>query len=152
MKLVISPVEKASVEIIWKNELRQIWKWLLIYIWISKEDCLLGKNDINEKIEKIVKKILNLKLIVDKNEKISLSVSDIKWDILLVSNFTLYGRNKKWNKIDFLESWDYEKSKIIYKDLVNKLVSKIKLKTWEFGAKMLVKSENLWPLNYVLEF
>lgn len=72
---------------------------------------------------------------------------------MLVSNFTLYGKNKKWNKIDFLDSWNFQKSKNIYDLLVEKLLQdNVKVQTGEFGAYMEVESKNNGPLNYVLEF
>ena len=151
MKLVISYVKKASVFIEDLNKLEEIWKWLLIYIWISKQDC--EDKNIDKKIQKIVKKIPNLRLITDpKTWKIAFSVKDINWEILLISNFTLYGTNKKWNKIDFSHSWEFFISEKIYNKFISLLKEEIKVKTWKFGAKMKVYSENIWPLNYVLEF
>jgi len=178
MKLIISPVEYAKITID-NKETRQIWKGLLVYVGISKQDCELlshselvsesnlpkdteinsscQQNPANpEKIllilSKISNKLQNLQLF-HKDWKISASLKDIDWEILLVSNFTLYGKNKKWNKIDFLDSWNFANSKKIYDMLVDKLRQDgVQLQTWEFGAYMEIESKNNWPLNYVLEF
>ena len=152
MKLIISPVEKAIIII--ENKIkREIWKWLLVYFWVSKQDCELTEEEINQKIEKVSNKLQSLQLFVWKDDKINTSLKDFWWEILLVSNFTLYGKNKKWNKIDFLDSWNFQKSKNIYDLLVEKLLQdNVKVQTGEFGAYMEVESKNNGPLNYVLEF
>jgi len=151
MKFIISPVEYAKITID-NKESRQIWKGLLVYVGISKQDCELPENEIQQKIDKISNKLQNLQLF-HKDWKISASLKDIDWEILLVSNFTLYGKNKKWNKIDFLDSWNFANSKKIYDMLVDKLRQDgVQLQTWEFGAYMEIESKNNWPLNYVLEF
>ena len=150
MRFIVSSVEFAKVDILDNNLSRSVWKWLLVYVWISKQDC--EDKNIDERIQKAVKKLTNLKLINDEQtDKISLSVKDINGEILLISNFTLYGRNKKGNKMDFLDSGWFSCSKRIYDKLLEELSKEVLLKTWEFGAKMKVYSENLWPLNYVLE-
>jgi len=151
MKFIISPVEYAKITID-NKESRQIWKGLLVYVGISKQDCELPENEIQQKIDKISNKLQNLQLF-HKDWKISASLKDIDWEILLVSNFTLYGKNKKWNKIDFLDSWNFANSKKIYDMLVDKLRQDgVQLQTWEFGAYMEIESKNNGPLNYVLEF
>ena len=152
MKLIISPVEKATI-IIENNIKREIWKWLLVYFWVSKQDCELTEEEINQKIEKVSNKLQSLQLFVWKDDKINTSLKDFWWEILLVSNFTLYGKNKKWNKIDFLDTWNFQKSKNIYKLLIEKLLQdNVKVQTGEFGAYMEVESKNNGPLNYVLDF
>jgi D-tyrosyl-tRNA(Tyr) deacylase len=150
MRLVISVVEKASIIIDNKTK-REIWKWLLVYLWVSKQDCELNETELNGKIEKISNKLQNLQVFVQ-NGKINSSLKDVNWEVLLVSNFTIYGKNKKWNKIDFLDSGKFEDSKKIYDMLVQKLKQdNVKLQTWEFGAYMEIESKNCGPLNYVLE-
>ena len=151
MKLIISPVEYAKITIN-NQETRQIWKGLLAYVGISKQDCELPQNEIHQKITKVSNKLQNLQLF-HKDWKISASLKDINWEILLVSNFTLYGKNKKWNKIDFLDSWKFKESKRIYDMLIDKLRQDgVQLQTWEFGAYMEIESKNNGPLNYILEF
>jgi len=151
MKLIISPVEYAKITID-NKETKQIWKGLLVYIGISQQDCKLSEKELTQKIEKISNKLQNLQ-IFHKDWKISASLKDINWEILLVSNFTLYGRNKKWNKIDFLDSWNFTDSKRIYDLLVDKLrQDNVQLQTWEFGAYMEIENKNNWPLNYILEW
>jgi len=152
MKLIISLIEKATITI--ENTItKSIGKWLLVYLWISKNDCELEEKELTQKIEKVANKLQNLQLFIWENDKINTSLKDINGEILLVSNFSLYGKNKKWNKIDFLDSGTFKDSKEIYDLLVEKLKKdKLKIQTWEFGAYMEIESKNCWPLNYILEF
>jgi len=155
MKLIISPIspiEKAIITVE-NTTTKSIGKWLLVYLWISKNDCKLDQEELNQKIEKVCHKLQNLQLFVWEDDKINTSLKDIDGEILLVSNFTLYGKNKKWNKIDFLDSGTFKDSKKIYDLLVEKLKTNwIKIQTWEFGAYMEIESKNNGPLNYILEF
>ncbi len=152
MKLIISSVESAYVEVLDIKEKRQIWKWLLVYICISQEDENLEKQKLDKKIDKVVERLSKLQ-IIEKNWKISTSIDKENLEILLIPNFTVCWENKKWNKIDFNNAWSFWFSKNIFKQITNKLLeNNIKVKTWEFGASMKVWSVNLWPLNYVLEF
>ena len=151
MKLVIWCVRSVKVSLPEIQEERKIWKWLLVYVWISKQDTELSSSEIENKLNKIVWKLLNAKFFVNPvTDKIELSLKDVNWEILLVSNFTLYWENKKWNKLDFSQAGSFKKSKEIYEKLVKKLSEKTMLKTWEFWAYMIVESVNEGPLNYVI--
>lgn len=152
MKFILSTVQRANVELVQESVRRSIWKWLLIYVWISKSDENLEITQLEQNIEKIVYKIQNLQVFADENDKIKKSLVSENLEILLISNFTLCAKNRKWNKMDFQDSAEYELSKRIYNKLIEKFKQKnVKIQTWEFWAKMLVESSNLWPLNYVLE-
>jgi len=147
MKFIISPVTSASVTV--NNNISSIKSWLLIYMWVSKEDLDLWQ----QKADKFIDKIWRLKIIHnEEDDKIDASLISTNGEILLISNFTLYGRNKKGSTIDFCHSASFDKAKEIYDYIVNKLSEKYSVKTWEFGWKMTIKSENHWPLNYVIEY
>lgn len=150
MKLLIQVVNQANVNIVEKNIINKIGKWLLIYVWISTEDI----NNYTEKIDKFVNKIWSTKFFHNlETHKIDQSINDINGQILLISNFTLYWSNKKWTKLDFTDSAGYEDAKRIYEDLIIKIKQhNIKVQTWEFGAMMLVDSQNDGPINIILEY
>ena len=153
MKLVIWCVTKASVSLPEYNETRSINKWLLVYVWISSEDTDLPDDKIDEKIQKIVDKLVNVKFFLDpETDKIELSLTDINGSILLISNFTLYWKNKKVRKLDFTQAGKFEKSKKIYDKLIKELLKKADVKTWEFWAHMIVECVNDGPLNYVINY
>lgn len=149
MKLILSPVTKASIIVESPYKEESIEKWLLIYVCVEKKD---QEREINT--EKICEKILSLRLFhSERNDKIDTSLRDFGGEILLVSNFTLAGRNKKGNAMDFLESGGFEFSKSVYEALITQFEKLgIFLKTWTFWAKMEITSVNSWPLNYILEF
>jgi len=150
MKFLIQVVNHASVNITEKNIINKIDKWLLIYVWISTEDI----NNYQEKIDKFVNKIWSTKIFHNpETHRIDQSINDINWEILLISNFTLYWSNKKWTKLDFWDSAGYEDAKRIYEDLIEKIKQhSIKIETWEFGAIMLVDSQNDWPINIIIDY
>lgn len=150
MKFLIQVVNHASVNIVEKNIINKIDKWLLIYVWISTDDI----NNYPEKINKFVNKIWSTKFFHNpQTHKIDQSINDINWQILLISNFTLYWSNKKGTKLDFSDSAWYEDANRIYQDLIIKLKQhNIKIQTWEFGAYMLVDSQNDGPINIIFEY
>lgn len=144
MKAVIQRVNFASVEVD-KKIVGKIEKGLLVYLGISNQ-CN------NEKINWIIKKILNLRLWRSENKGFDLSVEDISGEILIVSQFTLHAIIDG-NKPNFKNSAQYDEAKLIYDDFIDKLKTKTKLKiqTGEFGAMMKIKSENDGPVTIILE-
>jgi D-aminoacyl-tRNA deacylase len=149
MKFLIQVVNHASVHIAEKNITNKIWKWLLIYVGINKNDI----DDYPTKIDKFINKIWSTKFFHNpETHKIDQSLWDIKGEILLISNFTLYWSNKKGTKLDFTESAWYEEAKQIYEYLIHEIQQQwISIQTWEFGAMMLVNSQNDWPINIIFE-
>ncbi|MFZ2150676.1 MAG: D-aminoacyl-tRNA deacylase [Candidatus Absconditicoccaceae bacterium] len=150
MKFLIQVVNNASVHIVEKNITNNIEKGLLIYVGVSNDDI----NNYSEKIDKFVNKIGSTKFFHNiETHKIDQSINDINGQILLISNFTLYGSNKKGTKLDFTDSAGYEDAKRIYEDLIEKIKQHgIQIKTGEFGAMMLVDSQNDGPINIILEY
>lgn len=148
MKLIVQSVLSAKVE--FEGKTNSIQNWLLVYVWISKED--LNWN-IEEKINKATKKLLNLKMMHNKETtKIDTSVLENAWEILIISNFTLYWKNKKWNSIDYMHSVSFKEAEIIYNKLIDNLLKHISVKTWGFWSYMEVTSTLDWPLNYIFEY
>lgn len=146
MKLVIEYVKNASVKS-WEKT-NKIWEWLLVYVGVMKDD--LERPEI---IDKVAKKLVNLRIISDENWKINKSLKDINWEILLISNFTLWWRNSKWNKLDFLHSANFDEAKEIFEKLVNELENhEVTVKTWFFGENMEINHTKVWPLTYFLEY
>ena len=148
MRLIIQSVQSASVEIKEQNIKRNIDRGVIIYLWISSEDI----KTYPEKIEKIVRKLPTIKFLVEEDE-INTSINDINGEILLISNFTVYGRNHKGTKMDFVHSAPFNKAKEIYEHFIKKaLESWWKLQTGEFWTNMNIISENNGPMNYVFDY
>lgn len=148
MRCVVSVVDRAEVKIAEHSYEAAIGKWLLIYVGISKEDI----DNYEEKISKFVEKISVLKCF-HVNGKIDSSIDDVHGSILLISNFTLYGRSEKGQKLDFSQSADYENAEKIYNALIDALRNKgLTVETGMFGSYMEVSSVNAGPINFLLDY
>jgi D-tyrosyl-tRNA(Tyr) deacylase len=85
--------------------------------------------------------------------KKSVKLEDIGGELLIISNFTLYGRNKKGGSIDFCHAAPYDQAEEVYNYLVETLSkTTIPFQTGDFGAMMEVSSVNSGPVNMVLEW
>ena len=148
MRLIIQSVSSASVEITEQNIKREIWKWILIYLWISTFDLA----DYESKIEKIITKLPTIRFL-DWEKSIDQSINNINWEILLIPNFTIYGTNHKGTSMEFTNAAPFTKANEIYEYCVKKaLESWWKLQTGEFWANMKVISQNNGPINYVFDY
>lgn len=96
MKVIIQRVHQASV-LIDTTTRRSIGAGMVVYVGISHE-ALAQRS---AKVEKFVQKLAHLKIFEDHQGKINASLLDIQGELLLISNFTLHGRNHKGNQIDF---------------------------------------------------
>lgn len=117
-------------------------------------NVLLGvsKEDTDEDIKYIKEKIINLRVFQDDNDKMNLSLLDIKGDILLISQFTLYGDARKGRRPSFFEALGGEEAKIIYDKVVKELEETgLNVETGVFGADMKVTIENDGPVTILLD-
>ena len=143
MRLIIQQVKSAKLDIEEENIHREIWRWIIIYLWIHVNDL----DTYQEKIARIMKKFPLLKRLSWPDWNINTSLQDIDWEVLLVSNFTLYGRSTKWTKSP------YKKAEEIYNYFIDEAKANWrKIQTGEFWADMIVTSVNEWPLNYVFNY
>ena len=144
MKALIQRVKNASVTI--DGELySNIGKGLLVFVGVEKED---------EKInaEKLVEKIINLRVFEDENEKMNFSVKDVCGEILVVSQFTLCGDCKKGTRPSFDKSASLDKAIELYDYFVDRMsLSGLKIETGKFRAMMDVALVNDGPVTFWLE-
>lgn len=149
MRLLIQQVKSATLDIEKGKKHSEIWRWIIIYLWIHNDDLDCYK----DKISKIIKKLPNLKCLTWDSWEINTSLNDLWGEILLVSNFTLYWRNLKWVKLDFVHSAPYKQAEQIYQYFVHEIEKAWwKIKTGEFWADMIVESINDGPINYILDY
>ena len=145
MKLVIQRVRSSSLYIE-GSLISQIKKGLVVLIGISKSDT-------ENVIEKLVKKLLNLRVFEDEDSKMNNSILDIGGEILLVSQFTLYADTSKGNRPSFINAADPKNAELLY----NKFLEKLKIvfgnniKTGRFGAKMQIELINDGPVTIIIE-
>jgi D-tyrosyl-tRNA(Tyr) deacylase len=144
MKAVIQRVSKAKVNIINCSHPRKISKGLVVFLGIAPND---SRND----IMLLSQKILNLRIFT-KNNKMELSIKDIKGSILLISQFTLYGDCTKGNRPSFINAAEPVHAKKIYNEFVTYMTNQdITIQTGNFGAHMEVALINDGPVTLILD-
>jgi len=126
---------------------------------ISEIECglliLLGvtHSDIEEDINWLANKIVNLRVFDDENGTMNKSVLDINGDIITVSQFTLFARTKKGNRPSYIDAAKPEFAKKLYEQFVEKLDNILNKKTFigKFGANMQVDFCNDGPVTIIID-
>ena len=144
MRAVIQRVQNAAVSINGGPK-RNIGKGLVVLAGVFCDD---GIKDIDWTSEKI----LNLRVFANEDGKFDKSVMDIRGEILVISQFTLYGGTKKGRRPDFTQAAGSETAQPLYNKLVENLkASGLKVETGEFGAHMLIDIANDGPVTLILD-
>ncbi|MCI8641549.1 MAG: D-tyrosyl-tRNA(Tyr) deacylase [Clostridia bacterium] len=144
MKFVIQRVENASVEID-KKTISEIGNGFLVLIGITH-------NDTKETADYLINKLINLRVFEDENGKLNLSLNDIKGELLLVSQFTLYGDCSRGNRPSFTQAANPEYANELYEYIVNECKQKIQtVKSGVFGANMKINLINDGPVTIIME-
>lgn len=144
MKLVIQRVLEASVTIE-HNCVAKIGKGFLVLFGAGEEDT-------EEIAEKLFEKMMKLRLFADENGKTNLSIQDVKGELLIVSQFTLYANCKKGNRPSFIGAAKPEKANALYEYFLD--LAKERYGSCEhgkFGADMQVSLCNDGPFTIVLD-
>ena len=145
MKLVIQRVKESNLKID-GNNFSSIGNGMVILIGISKEDD-------TSKLKKIVTKLSNLRIFNDEFGKMNKNINDIKGEILVVSQFTLYADIIKGNRPSFTNAAKPIIAINIYQKFIAELQAVIntKIKTGQFGADMKIELINDGPVTIILE-
>jgi len=144
MRTVIQRVKEAKVEVD-RKIVGQIKQGILVFFGCHKDD----KENL---LDYLVDKIINMRIFSDENDKMNLSLKDIKGEILVVSQFTLLADTKKGRRPSFINSMDPKKAKEFYEKFISKLKMHIKnVSTGIFGAKMQIFLVNDGPVTFVLD-
>lgn len=117
-------------------------------------NVLLGisKDDGEEDIKYIKDKIINLRVFQDENDKMNLSLKDVGGELLIISQFTLYGDCRKGRRPNFMAALGGSEAEILYNKFLEEIKKEgIKVETGIFGADMKVSIENDGPVTLILE-
>jgi D-tyrosyl-tRNA(Tyr) deacylase len=110
-------------------------------------------SDTTSVVEKMVKKVLNLRIFDDENGKMNLNIQQKNGSILSISQFTLYGNTRKGHRPSYVNAMDPIEAELLY-DYFNKLIesdSEVKVATGQFGKHMIIDSVNDGPVSIMLE-
>ncbi len=144
MRAVVQRVLNASVKV--ENKIvGEIGKGLLVFISVDE-------NDTEKDIEYMVDKITELRIFNDDQGKFNLSLSDVKGEILIVSQFTLHGDCRRGRRPSFSSAARPEKAIPYYERFIELTKQKgFKVATGIFGAHMLVSLVNDGPVTILID-
>ena len=142
MKLVIQRVSNASVEV--DDEIvGQIERGLMVLVGF-------GLNDTTKEVDYLAKKLVKLRIFPDENGRMNRSVKDVEGKLLLVPQFTLYGKTKK-NRPSFHKALSPDKATELFDYFVSECSKEIEVETGVFGAYMKVELLNDGPVTILLD-
>lgn len=144
MKFVIQRVNYARCTVD-DSVVGEIEKGLCVFIGVAEEDT-------KQIADKMLSKLLNMRIFADDNDKTNLSISDVDGSLLLISQFTLYANCKKGNRPSFTEAGNPELAKQMYDYCISECSKQIdNVQTGIFGADMKIELENDGPFTIVLD-
>ena len=143
MKFVIQRVSHASVTV-HEETVGRINQGYLVLIGVGKEDT-------REDADRLVKKMIGLRIFADENGKINKSLKDVNGELLLVSQFTLYADCRHGNRPGFTEAAGPDMANELYEYIIESCKKEVAVvEQGEFGADMKVELFNDGPFTLVL--
>ena len=144
MRFLIQRVQNAGVTV--ENEtIGSISNGLLVFVGVSNTDT-------REIADKMIHKLLNLRIFSDENGKTNLSLSSVNGELLIISQFTLYADCKHGNRPSFTDAGKPELANALYEYIIEKCKESVtKVACGEFGADMKVSLLNDGPFTIVLD-
>ena len=144
MKLVKQRVTHASVTVD-NNVIGKIGKGYMVLIGVSDTDT-------KEIADKMLDKMIKLRIFEDENGKTNLSLADVGGELLLISQFTLYANCKKGNRPSFIEAGSPDHANALYEYIIEKCKERVDVvEQGEFGAEMKVELLNDGPFTVILD-
>ena len=144
MTFVIQRVTQASVKVN-QLEIGAINKGFLVFIGINNEDT-------REIADKLIKKLIGLRIFEDENGKTNLALKDVNGELLLISQFTLYADCKKGNRPSFIKAGNPELANQLYQYIIVECKKNVPVvETGEFGADMKISLLNDGPFTIILD-
>ncbi|WP_281086234.1 D-aminoacyl-tRNA deacylase [Eubacterium ruminantium] len=144
MKFVIQRVSEASCEVD-GNITGSIEKGFLVFVGV-------GQDDNKEIADKMVKKLLGLRIFSDENDKINLALKDVGGSLLMISQFTLYADCSHGNRPSFINAGEPKMAEELYEYIVQKVRDEgYTVGTGIFGAEMHISLKNDGPFTIILD-
>ena len=147
MRAVVQRVSEGGVDISAQDYSVKIGRGMVILLGIKTGD---GEDDVNF----VADKCCGLRIFEDSNEKMNLSLNDIDGEVLIISQFTLYGDARKGNRPSFIGAARPETAVPLYEKFIARVKANLgesKVKTGVFGAMMSVKIFNDGPVTIIVE-
>jgi D-tyrosyl-tRNA(Tyr) deacylase len=144
MRFVIQRVMNSKVTI--DGKIRgQIGNGFMVLIGV-------GEGDTVETADKMIHKMINLRIFEDENGKTNLGLKDVSGSLLIISQFTLYADCKRGNRPSFVKAGDPDMAKSLYEYIISKCKNEIEVvEQGEFGADMKVELVNDGPFTVLLD-
>jgi D-tyrosyl-tRNA(Tyr) deacylase len=143
LKVLVQRVTEAKVEVD-KKIIGSINTGYLLLVSFTQ-------NDTKEIVDKMIKKVLNLRIMDDENSVMNLAIDSSKDKILSISQFTLYADTSKGNRPSYLKALKGEESSLLYEYFNKEMKKYIEVETGKFGADMKVSLTNDGPCTIMLE-
>lgn len=143
MRVIVQRVKEASV-VVDKKTVGEIKEGMLLLVGFSTDDE-------KSNVDKMLDKVLNLRIFDDENGIMNLAIDKEKAKILSVSQFTLYADTTKGNRPSYIKAQKGEKAEELYNYFNERLKEKIKVETGVFGAEMEVSMIGDGPVTILLE-
>ena len=145
MKIVVQRVKNAKVDVEGKT-VGKIDTGFLVLLGVTHEDS-------EEQADYLAKKLCNLRVFTDENDKMNLSLKDVNGKLLIVSQFTLYADCTGGNRPSFTNAAKPDKAEKLYEYFCNQCKEKynIEVEKGIFGADMKVELLNDGPVTIIIE-
>lgn len=143
MRCVVQKVKKSSVTVNGKV-ISKIGKGLNVLVGFTEGDSI-------KELEYCVRKIVNLRVFEDENDVMNRSVLDENGEILVISQFTLYGDTRKGNRPSYIRALGGEKAEPLYEQFMELLNKHVPTKGGVFGADMKVEILNDGPTTIIID-
>ncbi len=143
MRFVIQRVQNASVKV--DGEIKgQIGKGFMVLIGVAQSDT-------EAEADRLIKKMLGLRIFEDENGKTNLSLADIGGELLLISQFTLYADCRKGNRPSFINAGKPDMANELYEYIISECSKHFHTEKGVFGADMKVELLNDGPFTVILD-
>lgn len=147
MRALVQRVTEGSVLIVEQKYYSEIKKGMVILLGVKEGDT-------EEDLNFVADKCSNLRIFEDENEKMNLSLKDVNGEVLVISQFTLYGDARKGNRPSFTDAARPEVAEAMYEKFIARMKNNLgdnKVKSGVFGAMMMVKIFNDGPVTILVE-